>query len=212
MQQLMHIEIWSVYLPDPHPNEDLALENLHTLKKVMNPTFSDQVCKRIPNIKDLDISYDFKEQGVETWRSNLQNLGCFDKLEILNYSCKGMQYTGETPMQKLKLPRSLKELILEDCHLVWSDMAMIASLPRLESLSLVGKAVVEAEWNSIDEVFLCLKHLHISRRNGQLVDWIAESSNFPVLETLSLVFLSELDQIPSGIGEIATLENIYLCG
>lgn len=43
-----------------------------------------------------------------------------------------------------------------------------------------------------------------------LICWDAESSNFPVLETLVLWYLSELEEIPSGIGEIPTLERIEM--
>lgn len=105
----------------------------------------------------------------------------------------------------------LKELILKNCNLVWSDIAMIASLPRLQILILIGKAVVGEEWNFVEEEFLCLKYLRISGCDD-LIKWnIAGTSNFPVLETLCLDYLSNLDEVPPSIGDMLTLEKIELC-
>lgn len=43
-----------------------------------------------------------------------------------------------------------------------------------------------------------------------LVQWNAESSHFAILESLVLIGLCKLGEIPSGIGDIPTLRNVYV--
>ncbi|KAH6781426.1 hypothetical protein C2S51_006719 [Perilla frutescens var. frutescens] len=210
MPQLRHIDIWSLCLPDPPPpssqhDDVIVLPNLQTLKRVENLILTEDVCKRIPNIKDLQIDYYFDMPGGKGSCYPLHNVGCLNKLESLQYSFWGLECGS---LQNLKLPNSLKELTVWGCRLAWSDMAMIASLPHLELLKLQANAVSGAEWIFSEEIFPCLRHLRIDCCD--LVDWIAESSNFPVLETLSLWNLSNLNEIPSGIGDIPTLEIISI--
>lgn len=209
MPQLRHIQMWLIHLHPPPPS-DVVLGNLQTLERAQNLNFTEEVCKRIPNIKELYIHYDFDDDEPTSSCYHLQNVDRLSKLESLQYSCYMYEHAGDS-LQDLKLPSSIKELTLEGSNLVWRHMAMIASLPRLEILKLLGKAVVGAEWNFGDEEFVCLKHLRLGGCDD-LIEWIAESSNFPALETLSLDCLSKLEEIPSGIGEIPTLERVYMHG
>lgn len=208
MPQLRHIVIDPVHLPHPPPGDPFVLQNLQTLKRVKNLSFSEEVCKRIPNIKELEIEYDLNEQGRARLCFNLHNVSCLNKLELLQYYNSGKGYVGDS-LQNLKLPSSLKELVILNGRLVRTDMPMIASLPHLQILELNGKAVVGPEWNCAQETFISLKHLRIHYCN-YLINWIADASHFPVLETLDLEGLSKLEEIPSGIGEIATLERIHV--
>ncbi|KAG8378815.1 hypothetical protein BUALT_Bualt07G0024100 [Buddleja alternifolia] len=68
------------------------------------------------------------------------------------------------------------------------------------------------EWNPVEGEFLRLKFLSIGSTN--LRRWNAEDIHFPCLETLVLSRIHDLQEIPSGIGEIGTLRLIYLhaCG
>ena len=68
--------------------------------------------------------------------------------------------------------------------------------------------VGEPEWTPIEGNFLQLKYLKI--KYYELIEWNAEGYHFPVLESLVLVVLSKLSEIPSGIGETPTLRYIYL--
>lgn len=43
-----------------------------------------------------------------------------------------------------------------------------------------------------------------------LIHWNADSCHFPALRTLRLQYLSKLEELPSGIGEIDSLEVIKL--
>lgn len=58
MRQLRHLEFSEVCLPDPLPNYvGIVLQNLHTLLGVLNLKVSVEVCRRIPNIKQLEMKY-----------------------------------------------------------------------------------------------------------------------------------------------------------
>ncbi|KAH6781320.1 hypothetical protein C2S51_006613 [Perilla frutescens var. frutescens] len=214
MPQLRHIDMISISIPDPPSptceDDVIVLQNLQTLTHVKNLVLSEEVCKRIPNIKELSITYKFNDaEEASRCNSHLQNLGRFDKLETLQlYS----NYPGGDSL--LRLPSSITRLLLYGCKLEWSDMAMIASLPHLLFLELFDQAFVGGEWNLGSEEFLCLKRLRIVLC-GDLIHWnitSGDSSNFPVLETLELAILSKLEEIPSVMGEIPTLERIDLKG
>lgn len=157
------------------------------------------------NIKYLHIHNDMNGAILHL---KLQNIWHFNKLESLKYIGTGIERVGHL-VQNPRLPSSLKKLVLFGVCLVESDMSMIASLPRLQFLELRYKAAVVTEWICVEEGFLSLKHLCILYWND-LVNWIAESSSFPVLESFSLEGLFELKGIPSYIGEIPTLEEIHV--
>ncbi|KAL0362484.1 UNVERIFIED_CONTAM: hypothetical protein Scaly_1203600 [Sesamum calycinum] len=91
-------------------------------------------------------------------------------------------------------------------------MTTIGSLPNLEVLKLHDDAFEGSEWNPIEGEFLRLKALFIW--SCELVWWGAEDIHFPNLEVLSLKFVGKLNEIPSSIGDITTLNSIWvrLCG
>ncbi|KAL8529685.1 hypothetical protein ACS0TY_006936 [Phlomoides rotata] len=115
MQQLRHVQINQVNLPEP-PQSDkqdrIVLQNLQTLRVAYLYKMSSEVCKRMPNIK-----------------SCFYNVGRLNKLESLYFDST----TGHGPsglLQNLKLPVSLKKLCLRHCNLNWDDLTVIGSLPR----------------------------------------------------------------------------------
>ncbi|GFQ05991.1 late blight resistance protein r1-a [Phtheirospermum japonicum] len=111
-------------------------------------------------------------------------------------------------MHNLKFPSSLKKLILEGSRLQWEDMTMIGSLPYLEVLKLEFGSVNGPEWKPVEGEFIRLKMLKI--HCVDLIYWNADNFHFPVLEELVLGSMSELEEIPLGIGEIPTLKLICL--
>ncbi|KAK4394732.1 putative late blight resistance proteinR1A-10 [Sesamum angolense] len=88
-------------------------------------------------------------------------------------------------------------------------MTLIGSLPNLEILNLWNNAFKGYEWSPVEGQFLRLKQLSIQGR--YLVRWIAESIHFPNLERLD--GMNNLEEIPSDIGNIATLNyiNMFEC-
>ncbi|XP_047947604.1 putative late blight resistance protein homolog R1A-10 [Salvia hispanica] len=207
MPQLRHINIPVMNVPHPPPGDVFALHNLQTLKTVENLIFSEEVCARIPNIRELDIEYRMLEENVEgSLCFHFHNVGRLSKLESLSIRCWGKRYSDD-PLENLKLPNSLTKLILGNCSIGWGCMTMIASLPHLQLLDLRGKAVVGTEWEFVNEEFRNLKHL-IIYDCPNLRNCIADRTTFPVLETLHLENLYVLSDIPFDIGEIPTLEKL----
>lgn len=210
LQQLRHLELDEIYLPDPHVRDqkdefDIALPNLQTLLKVVNFKWSERACNNIPNITKLHVIYDDFSDRLHEYC--LYNIGRLQKLESLNCSF-GKLPDRDDVLHSLKLPSSLKKLCLTKCQLHWEDLKLIGWLPHLEVLKLGLGSVIGDEWNPVDGQFLRLKYLKIHYTN--LKHWNVESSHFPVLESLVLDQFFELDEIPSSIGHIQTLKVISL--
>lgn len=109
----------------------------------------------------------------------------------------------------LTFPSSLRHLGLTGSCLDWEDLTvMVGSLPYLENLMLFKHSVIGSVWTPVEGGFPCLKEFDIY--DSDLIDWNAEVSHFPVLEVVNFIRFSKLDEFPSGMGEIPTLENIFL--
>ncbi|KAH6759599.1 hypothetical protein C2S52_022857 [Perilla frutescens var. hirtella] len=213
LRQLRHANCYNMYIPKPPEGEVLMLEKLQTLKTALNLRLCEEVCNIIPNIKKLHLRYNIHIQGYD--KSDIEclcNLDRLHKLKSLNLIFDYFTY-GPTEVPQfnkiLRLPSCLNKLSLKGCHLGWEDMTMIGSLPQLQVLNLDFQSVSEGrEWRPVIGQFLCLKFLKID--HCKLTDWIADCSHFPVLKKLLLIGLKNLQGIPSGIGEIPTLELIGL--
>ncbi|KAL7115209.1 hypothetical protein ACP275_04G171000 [Erythranthe tilingii] len=221
MAQLWYVKSISIYLPEPHSSCDqqdefIVLRSLQTLKKVVNLRLSEDVCKRIPNIKNLHMEYhpqnSLREcEGNLSYDYNLYNIGRLHKLESLKchlYDVGADDTQQGGLLKKMTFPRSLRKLDLANCDLGPEDLRTIGSLPNLVHFKLQGK-IIGNEWDPVEGEFICLKFLEIHFCHD-LIYWNAESSHFPVLEKLVLLGLSKLDEIPLGIGEIPTLDIIGL--
>ncbi|KAK4408675.1 hypothetical protein Sango_0448500 [Sesamum angolense] len=203
MPQLRHINITWAVLPDPMDAKDrttTVLENLQNLIVIQNFKCTREVVERIPNLKELQVNY---PDDLDEWSYfQLHNLARLHKLESLSLDATIF------PLKNITFPTSLKKLVLEDCEIPWKDMTIIGSLPNLEVLKLDYDAFKGTEWNPIAGEFLRLKFLLIE--SCELVLWTAEDAHFPNLEVLSLRFMRDLKEIPSSIGDIATLKLIRL--
>ncbi|XP_047949026.1 putative late blight resistance protein homolog R1B-14 [Salvia hispanica] len=100
-----------------------------------------------------------------------------------------------------------EELSSQGGKFPWEDMSIIGSLPNLQVLKLIDQTFGET-WETADGEFPQLRYLLIERSGLQ--HWITESSHFPRLKCLVLRFCQDLREIPQGIGEIPTLEVLYI--
>ncbi|KAL7153267.1 hypothetical protein ABFS83_04G155500 [Erythranthe nasuta] len=203
MRQLRHLDIFSLFLPVPprscdKQHDEIVLQNLQTLKKVVNFVWSEEACKRVPNVRKLNIYADSSNDY------SLYNVSHLHKLESLQCLLLGQ----DNMLQKLTFPCSLKKLSLSYGNSLWEDLTVIGSLPCLEVLKLSMNSVKGTMWNPVEGDFRRLKFLSIYWCG--LVYWNAGSSHFPVLEKLVLELMLELDEIPVEIGEIPTLEFIHV--
>ncbi|XP_073124463.1 putative late blight resistance protein homolog R1C-3 [Henckelia pumila] len=176
----------------------IVLKNLQTLSRMWKFRCTDEVVHRMPNLRKLGITFDFSF-GWDCYEVNNFSHLCNLESLLLGRIDKNL-------LQNLRFPCSLKKLVLERCAACWEDLTVVGSLPHLEVLYL--KFVKGREWNPMEGQFLGLKSLRIE--HTKLAEWVADSSHFPCLEKLKLVFLRYLKEIPYGIGEIHTLRSISI--
>ncbi|XP_022853705.1 putative late blight resistance protein homolog R1B-8 [Olea europaea var. sylvestris] len=217
MPHLRHVKLNGyIHLPDPpsseikgEENSIVVLENLQTLSILYNFGWTEEVLKRIPNLKKLAINYDNLGKDWENYYMN--NLSRLTKLESLK--CR-VGYNHKFPylLRCITFPTSLKKLTLYDMYLYYEDLTILGSMPCLGVLKLKGCNFDCGVWEPNEEEFLELKYLLL--HNVDLKSWRADSIHFPSLESLviSVLLRSPLDEIPSGFGEISTLQSIELHG
>ncbi|KAG8378883.1 hypothetical protein BUALT_Bualt07G0030900 [Buddleja alternifolia] len=210
MPQLRHVIVkGGFYLPivdEIDRKNFIILENLHTLARIYEFRCTEDVVKRIPNMKELEITYENCER-VRDWSLYcLHNIANLHKLESLLID------KGSLCRSTFAFPYSLKKLMLWECRIPWEDMTVIGSLPNLEILLLIDGEYLNCSWlahewiNPVEGGFRQLNFLLINGIN--LKRWTAESVHFPKLEILQLVCIWYLEEIPRGIGEIETLRKI----
>ncbi|KAL2243727.1 UNVERIFIED_CONTAM: putative disease resistance protein [Sesamum indicum] len=209
MPQLRHF-IGSAHfaLPKEAATQDFVImENLHALYCMRDFRCTEDVLRRIPNLKKLGIYYE--ENNMEWTYYCLYNLVRLQKLESLSIEVDDLR-PDNLPLENLTFPTSLKKLWLDSCNIPWEKMMTLGSLlPNLEKLVLKFNCFEGHEWNEVEGDFPRLKFLDISH-NDHLERWRAENIHFPNLEILSLDDMQKLEEIPTILGDITTLHSIYL--
>ncbi|KAL2515705.1 putative late blight resistance protein-like protein R1B-12 [Forsythia ovata] len=219
MMQLRHVQVEATAnLPDPPCGENsvIILENLQTLSLINNFRCTVEVSKRIPNLKKLGIYYTDEPTDYHC----LNNLVDLDKLEALKCILyrdslsflKNVTFPESLSFLKnVTFPESLKKLTLVYGKIPWEDTTVVGSLPNLQVLKLKKHAFLGPEWEPNEGEFLQLKFLLLEKID--LKHWRADSIHFPTLEQLFIKSCEDLEEIPSGIGEITTLQSIevYNC-
>ncbi|KAK4394647.1 hypothetical protein Sango_1619000 [Sesamum angolense] len=108
----------------------------------------------------------------------------------------------------LAFPEKLRELTLAGCGIPWTSMTIVGELPNLEVLKLRRNACRGTNWEPVEGQFPQLKHLLLEEID--LVQWEANEAHFPRLQRLIMRACYKLKEIPSGVGEISTLQLIKL--
>ncbi|CAA2975122.1 Hypothetical predicted protein [Olea europaea subsp. europaea] len=208
MTQLRHVQSWRMVLSEPPSEESfMVLENLRTLSDVVDFRCTEDILKRIPNLKKLGISYDpdfgFRYGLLDSEYYCLNNLVHLHQLESLKCS-----FFMKSPsfLHYIIFPPSLKKLTLSTIFIPWEDMTIIGSLLNLEVLKLKYNAFDGPEWEPNEGEFLQLKYLLL--QDIDLVHWRADRIHFPSLQHLVLRKCRKMKEIPSGVGEIPTLQMI----
>ncbi|KAL2531736.1 putative disease resistance protein RDL6 [Abeliophyllum distichum] len=208
MTQLRHVQLdATANLPDPPcaeiegENSVIVLENLQTLSFINNFRCKVEVPKRIPNLKKLGIFYG--KEPMDCGCYCLNNLVYLDKLEALKCI---LYWKSPSFLKNVKFPTLLKKLTLVSGIIPWEDMTIVGSLPNLQVLKLKRYACLGPEWEPNEGEFLQLKFLLLELFS--LKYRRADSIHFPKLERLFIKDCRDLEEIPSGIGEITTLQSI----
>ncbi|KAI3780961.1 hypothetical protein L2E82_10958 [Cichorium intybus] len=118
---------------------------------------------------------------------------------------RGEPNLGKKP---IRFPAALKTLSISGCLLPWSDMSVIQSLPNLEGLLLEHNGFEGTLWETGEKQFQQLNFLRLYDLN--IKQWEASSLNFPCLERLEVVGCVDLEEIPLELGDISTLQTIYV--
>ncbi|KAH6778809.1 hypothetical protein C2S52_010046 [Perilla frutescens var. hirtella] len=163
----------------------------------------------IPNIKKLGLYFPELPSTTEivdlTHLHKLQTLRCFSLLINEDAGCRFL-------LQKLRFPSSLGKLELYNCVIFGRFMTSLCALPNLEVLKIWSCVFDEGEeWEAAEgDEFVSLQFLQFEEL--KLVRWRADETNFPRLRHLAISDCPSLEEIPSGIGEIPTLQLIVLYG
>ncbi|KAL3619486.1 hypothetical protein CASFOL_037064 [Castilleja foliolosa] len=213
--QLRHIEFENgFHLLDPPSDEDdvVIMENLQVVKGVRDFKCSEEVVKRIPNIKKLSIKYS-KRKGTNTGEYyHISNIKLLSKLESLNVSWD-FDSTGDPYLNYLlTFPQSLKKLRIGNYSECEDMLEKIGSLPLLEKLRLNFGRFKRGKWEIVEGQFPSLKYLELFLCRD-LKHWTtAEDSEsiFPRLEKINILGAKRLKNIPCEIGNIPTLQEIRL--
>ncbi|XP_057800186.1 putative late blight resistance protein homolog R1B-16 [Salvia miltiorrhiza] len=213
MPQLRHIEMKGIfYLPEPTSDDVVIMENLLVLEGISNFKCSEEVVKRIPNIKKLGINYIWRggiEQDDYYCLNNIKSLCKLESFHVYWFGFRAAAYS-------LTFPQSLKKLTLRmNYGFEWEKiLEKIGSMPLLEKFMLWEGCFGTGKWEMVEGQFPSLKYLGL-HWCPSLKHWTAESNSiFPCLEKLGLVNMEELKEIPSQIGDIPTLKKIWMrdCG
>ncbi|KAA8529861.1 hypothetical protein F0562_034370 [Nyssa sinensis] len=105
-------------------------------------------------------------------------------------------------------PPNLKKLTLSETFLNWEHTSTLGKLPHLEVLKLKDNAFLGQLWEPLNEGFRLLKVLQLGKTD--LVHWKASGHHFPSLQRIVLRHCTSLKAIPSGLGDIYTLQMIEL--
>ncbi|XP_057812502.1 putative late blight resistance protein homolog R1B-16 [Salvia miltiorrhiza] len=197
MFHIRHVDVFNLRLPDPY-QDDIVLGNLQSLGMVFEFKCSEQVVKKISNIKEL--GFHCKGNNETYW---LRNLDCLTKLESLDCFIFPL-------ISAINFPHSLKRLILRTEKLsYWPQHILdkIGVLPHLQKLSLWYGSFKEGKWETTEGQFCSLKFLSLEYSKDPEI-WKIESSHFPCLERLHLKQVEKLQEIPLEFAEIATLREI----
>ncbi|KAL2492459.1 NB-ARC domain-containing protein [Abeliophyllum distichum] len=210
MPRLRHIWTRKCFLDYPSAagnGEKIALlENLQTLRRVIDFKFTKKVLQMIPNLKKLKIGFHHTSAELSPF--------CIDKfihlhqLEDLNCFFTDKYDGNYHLLENFHLPPTLKKLTLRCCRLSSKSMAIIGSLPNLEVLNLQHFSLDGSVWEPTEGNFLQLKVLYLYETDLEHLK--ADETNFPCLQHLTFIGCSKLVEIPSAIGDIPTLQVITL--
>ncbi|KAA8529829.1 hypothetical protein F0562_034367 [Nyssa sinensis] len=186
----------------------LILYNLKTMAQIQPLLFESgqklNVFERTPNLQTLGFCGNLTSAGFLmlpdlSFLHRLETLKLFNKYND-GYSCKFLE--------GYEFPLNLKRLTLSKTALEWKEMSTIGMLPNLESLKLEFQACVGRRWDTSDGGFRQLKFLRFYCIN--IKQWNASSIHFPRLEHLVLQRSGNLEEIPSELGDISTLQIIEI--
>ncbi|KAI3451640.1 hypothetical protein Pfo_008305 [Paulownia fortunei] len=164
----------------------------------------DRILKNFPNLRRLKCSFIVSKDSSQN-RCFYPVIDFLTQLESLNISLEGqVNWLSDV----LSFPLNLKKLTLSRFKLSWKEVSIIGRLPKLEVLKLLKVSMEGKQWNTSDGEFEQLRFLKLD--NLQIAQWNASNEHFPKLVQLVLRNCTFLEEIPSSLGDIATLQMIQV--
>ncbi|CAA2993884.1 late blight resistance homolog R1B-17 [Olea europaea subsp. europaea] len=194
--------------------DSLKSGSLVTLSTISPESCSEDVFAAAPNLKKLGIRGQlFKLLGDKGGSTLFDSLGKIlvnlENLKLMNDVFPGSPAEGKLSLpQMYKFPPKLNKLTLSDTLLDWKHMSTLGKLENLEILKLKDNAFEGIMWQPEEGGFRALRILHIGKTN--LVSWNASADHFPKLWRLYLKHCSYLYEVPSGLGDISSLQIMDL--
>ncbi|XP_057772148.1 putative late blight resistance protein homolog R1A-10 [Salvia miltiorrhiza] len=210
MPELTHLKMNGFEIFDDSYTKKIVQKKLQTIPCVV---VTDRVIRRgffesIPNIKKLGI-YDSIETSLQFDLSHLH------KLETLRCKSGRLRSYIRDPkyhfgfLGRVRFPGNIRKLFLDSCVIQLGFLTTVCALHHLEVLKISLCKFESDEWEAAEgDEFRSLRFLRLY--NSDLMRWRADETNFPRLRHLTLQHCRELEEIPSGIGEIPTLQSIEL--
>ncbi|KAM3396680.1 hypothetical protein P3S68_000192 [Capsicum galapagoense] len=196
-------------------NEDpFVRRNIQTISTVLPDCCKENILARTPGLRKLGIRAKLATlvatNGDSSLFDNLAKLDNLETLKLLNDTFPIHPSQCQIPglPQSYKFPSNLKKLTLSDTFLDWSHISTLGMLPNLEVLKLKDYAFKGTQWEPLDGGFRLLRVLHIGRTN--LEHWSASGLHFPRLQQVFLKHCSCLNEIPFGLVEVPSLQNMEL--
>ncbi|KAL7181025.1 hypothetical protein ACSBR1_039977 [Camellia fascicularis] len=183
-----------------HPS---ILENLRTIANLNCHGFIQGLLARTPFLTKLGICGQLFSDSGNWMFLNLEFLRHLETLKL--HSIVRPRYP--TTLREVKFPTNVKRLTMKGTRIEWEEISVLGMmLPNLELLKLEDDAAWGQQWATTDGGFPRLKFLKLKDLNVK--QWITCSSHFPSLQHLLLDGSISLEEIPSSLGDILTLQMI----
>ncbi|KAG6422770.1 hypothetical protein SASPL_113151 [Salvia splendens] len=208
LSELRHLKVNGIELLKDEAMKYSVLKKLQSIVSVKVPkdeaTSLDGFLKSVPNIKKLFI--------IDSLRTTFTaiDLSYLHKLEILKLGCMRAisSPNGFGHCFTVIFACNIRKLYLYRCEMILGAWRTLCALHKLEVL-MISFCSCDEEWELADrDVFPSLQFLYL--KDLRIVHWIADETNFPRLRHLRVYYCEDLEEIPSGIGEIPTLQLIEL--
>ncbi|XP_027177732.1 putative late blight resistance protein homolog R1A-10 [Coffea eugenioides] len=184
---------------DSKLEDRLDLKNLATLALAIDPSSQSlqKILTKLPSIRKIRCT----PLGSRESTGNHNGIFVLDYLSQLE-SLNMRGFVG----YEFEFPLNLKKLTLSSNHQPWSEISVIGKLPNLEVLKLESSSFVGEKWEMKEGEFCRLRFLKLLLLDIRI--WTASYDNFSCLEKLVLHICPHLEEVPSCLGEIPTLEVI----
>ncbi|CAL5354604.1 unnamed protein product [Camellia sinensis] len=182
-------------------NHPSILGNLRTIANINPCGHVQDLLARTPFLTKLGLCGHLLSDSGNLMFLNLEFLRHLETLKLLN------KFLYPTNFREVKFPTNVKRLTLKYTNIEWEEISILGMLlPNLELLKLENSAGRGRQWATTDCGFPRLKFLKL--KDYSVKQWITCSSHFPSLQHLLLAGCISLEEIPSSLGDILTLQMI----